>query len=77
LTCVLAECGRVDCVFFFPSEAWKVTRVDGGALAAWCGAAGASLEALWSSPAATTRAEYQEQGKERLKSKPKLRFAML
>ena len=64
-------------VFFFPSEAWKVTRVDGGALAAWCGAAGASLEALWSSPAATTRAEYQEQGKERLKSKPKLRFAML
>jgi len=59
------------------SESWKVTNVDDGALAAWCGAAGASLEALWSSPAAISRAEYEEHGRERLKAKPGLQFSAL
>lgn len=59
------------------SESWKVTNVDDEELAAWCGAAGASLEALWSSPAAISRAEYEEHGRERLKAKPGLQFSSL
>mmetsp|Transcript_13179 Transcript_13179/g.25135 ORF Transcript_13179/g.25135 Transcript_13179/m.25135 type:complete len:751 (+) Transcript_13179:207-2459(+) len=58
-------------------EIWKVVGVDKGPNAAWCGAAAADPGSLWSSTAVISRAEYEEQGRDRVKSKPSLRYRSL